>query len=208
MQALRICVVSETRVHREALSKILSHWEAVDWTGHAGSLAEVAGHLERPCPDVVLIDVTTVDGATVREAQERAAHPRLIAVGVPDQDVDFSPWIEAGIAGYVPREASFHELVNAIRAVSTGEAWLPRRIGARLIEDVTAMARGHGHGASAAQLTTRELQVLKLVAEGLANKEIAANLYIELSTVKNHVHSILIKLGAHTRTEAAALVRR
>jgi two-component system, NarL family, nitrate/nitrite response regulator NarL len=208
MQALRICVVSGTRVHREALSKILSHWNAIDWIGHASSLAEIAGQLDGPGPDVVLIDMATVDSATVREAQERTAHPGLIAFGVPDQYVDFSPWIEAGIAGYLSRDASLSELVKAIRAVSTGETWLPPRIGARLIDALAATARGHRGAAGGGHLTTRELQVLRLLAEGLANKEIAANLYIELSTVKNHVHSILTKLGAHTRTEAAAFVRR
>jgi DNA-binding NarL/FixJ family response regulator len=129
-----------------------------------------------------------------------------VTLGVDDGDDDVLAWAEAGVSGYVARDASFEDLVETVRAVARGELRCSPRLAATLLRRVTALAGDAPH--SATRLTQREREISSLLEAGLSNKEIAGRLYIELPTVKNHVHNILRKVGASRRGEAAALLRR
>jgi DNA-binding NarL/FixJ family response regulator len=115
---------------------------------------------------------------------------------------------EAGIAGYVDRDASLRDLVATVRSVARGELLCSPRIAARLMRRVAELADQPRPPQTPAHLTRREREVVALIDEGLSNKEIAQRLNIELPTVKHHVHNVIEKLGVRSRLQAAAHVRR
>ena len=117
------------------------------------------------------------------------------------------PLAEAGIAGWVTREASVDDLRATVASAAAGEAVFSPRLAASLLRRVAALASERRVGAQATPLTRRQREILALIDEGLSNKEIARRLSIEVATVKNHVHNILEKLEVTRRAEAAALVR-
>jgi two-component system nitrate/nitrite response regulator NarL len=158
-------------------------------------------------PDLVLVDVSDADGlGTLRELALATPETPLLAVGVRDSDKEVLACIEAGAIGYITRDASLAELADTAHAVLRGETMASPRIVASLMRRVATLS-ANGRRGGVAQLTSRELEVVELIERGLSNKEIAAQLSIAVTTVKNHVHSILEKLHVHRRGEAASLVR-
>ena len=155
--------------------------------------------------DVILADGSTDAGIAAITALAAPPAPVLvIAPEVPARGV--VACARAGVSGFVHRGAAISEVVAAVIAVARGETICPPTIAAVLLECFGA-AGSRLHGYDLTRLTTRERQILDLIDQGMSNKEIATALYIELSTVKNHVHSILEKLGARRRSEAAARIR-
>lgn len=158
-------------------------------------------------PEVVLVDVTGTGGLSkLRELALARPDTRLLAVGVRDSDGDVLACIEAGAIGYVTRDASLAELADAAHAAVRGETSASPHIIASLMQRVAALS-ANGRRGGVAELTSRELEVVELIERGLSNKEIAAQLSIAVTTVKNHVHSILEKLHVQRRGEAASLLR-
>jgi len=206
-QTVRLVIAAEIRLYREGLSSLLSPEGDVVVVGTAAEPGETLRAVTELRPDVALIDLGTERGlATVRALRREAPDIRLVTLGVDDADDDVLVWAEAGVSGYVARDASFEDLVETVRAVARGELRCSPRLAATLLRRVTTLA-GEARPA-ATTLTRREREISSLLEAGLSNKEIASRLYIELPTVKNHVHSILKKVGAHRRGEAAALLRR
>jgi DNA-binding NarL/FixJ family response regulator len=163
--------------------------------------------LQEVRPDIVLLDVRVENGKPTLGALIPSLPGKVVAIGVVEAAEDVVACAEAGIAGYVPREGSLCDLLNTIDRVAADELPCPPRIAASLANRLAALSTHGSDGPAAAQLTNREREVLRLINDGLANKEIASRLSIELSTVKNHVHNILEKLGTHRRGEAAAKFR-
>jgi two-component system, NarL family, nitrate/nitrite response regulator NarL len=131
----------------------------------------------------------------------------VLALTVPNRETEILAFAEAGIAGFVTLEASVAELVEAIESVARGEALCSPSVAAALLRRLASLAHSRTSADPTGPLTAREREILALIDEGLSNKQIAQRLRIELPTVKNHVHHILVKLGADRRAEAAALVR-
>jgi DNA-binding NarL/FixJ family response regulator len=157
---------------------------------------------------VVLLDVTGRDGAGMAHAL-RAAHPAapIVALGVDECEPSIVACAEAGVAGYVTREASIRDLLSTIHSAARGELRCSPQIAAALSRRVAALAAERTAGRPYGGLSQRELDVADLLALGLSNREITARLSIELSTVKNHVHNILEKLGVRGRADVAAWAR-
>jgi two-component system, NarL family, nitrate/nitrite response regulator NarL len=203
----QVYVVSAMRVHREALSQALES-RGLRVVGAAGTVGDLIDDMADLRPDIALVDMSTADAAAVRRIRAEARRPRVVAVGLGETADEFLPCAEAGISGYVPQEGSLKDLVISIEGVASGEARLSPQVGAQLLERVAALAADSLRAFESTELTVREVQILELVQDGLSNKEIAARLQIELPTVKNHVHSILTKLGVRSRAQAAARKRR
>ena len=130
---------------------------------------------------------------------------KTIIIGVPDKEEDILTCIEQeGAAGYLLMNASLHDLLMSINAVMRGEALCSPRIASLAFDRVSALARqvDRGYSINESKLTRREAEIVRLIDEGLSNKEIAARLHIEVSTVKNHVHNILDKLHLRNRYSA------
>jgi DNA-binding NarL/FixJ family response regulator len=194
---IRVALVVDIGVYRDALARALADM-GFAVIGNAASGGE---------SDVALVDVTRARGLeTLRELAERAPGVRLIAVGVRDFEPDVLACIEAGAVGYVLRDASLEDLADAVHRAVRDEPLASPHLIATLMRRVAALA-ANGDRASFGQLTTREVEVVELIEKGLSNKEIAAQLSIAVTTVKNHVHSILEKLQVQRRGEAASLVR-
>jgi two-component system nitrate/nitrite response regulator NarL len=203
-----VFVVAPVRVYREELARGLDRSAELRVLGSAATGEEARDRVLSLGADVVLVDTSMPTGvAAARTIRQATAGAGLVALAAPEDDGSVIACAEAGVAAFVARDASLDELVATTRAVARGE--LPAhspRIAAALLRRVADGARPPAH-AVLAPLTSRERQIVALIDEGLSNKEIAARLCIELSTVKNHVHNLLEKLGVRGRAEAAARVR-
>ena len=189
----RLALVMETRAYRDAIARTLPRYGLT-----------VVDRSEDP--DVVLVDVALGGIAALRDVAATAQGVRAVAVGVRDVDQEVLNYIEAGAVGYVLLDASLDDLAEAAHRAVRDEPLASPQVIATLMRRVAALSEGGDH-ASVDGLTSRELEVAELIERGLSNKEIAAQLSIAVTTVKNHVHSILEKLNVHRRGEAASLVR-
>ena len=148
----------------------------------------------------MLMDMTLQHSARIVEAV-LAARPgvKVVALAVPESGPEVVACAEAGIAGYVSREASLDELGDTLRAALRGEAACSRQVTAHLLRHIALQARARRGTRIPRELTPREREVLHLLNTGMSNKQIAHSLDLQLSTVKNHVHSLLAKFGANGR---------
>ena len=158
-------------------------------------------------PDLVLLDVAAEERVPAIGALVAAVPDvRVVAFAVPETEDDIIACAEAGVAACVTREASIDELVATIERVGSGESLCSPQVAAVLLRRVATLAAARSDE-PAATLTSREREILDLIAEGLSNKQIGQVLCIQVPTVKNHVHNLLEKLEVHSRHEAAALLR-
>ena len=202
---IRVLVVSAIRLYREGLAESLARdgrFEIAGTADDTDACVRAVGVLE---PDVVLLDLTIADAVGAVRAVA-GSQTRLIALGVPEVESDVVEAAEAGVSGYVGRDASLRELVEAVECTARGESPCPPQITALLLGRIAATAR-RSPTDLAARLTPREAEIVELIDEGLSNKQIARRLSIEPATVKNHVHNILEKLDVTRRGEAAAALR-
>lgn len=205
---IRVAIVADTRLYREGLAHVLGRHPRLSVIATAARQDEALASLPQLEADVILVDMSMPDShSVVRVILERVPLGRVIALGVIEDGESVLGCAEAGVAGYVPREASIEDLVMVIESVARGEAICSPRVAASLLRRVAALAGGHGGELARAHLTGREGEIVRLIDRGLSNKEIARDLGIEVATVKNHVHNILEKLQVHRRGEAAARVR-
>jgi two-component system nitrate/nitrite response regulator NarL len=209
MQMIRIFVVADIRLYREGLAHMLAREQRFCIAGSAGAREEVVSRLRTTRAEIVLLDMAmTGSVGVVRALIEAAPDVKVVALAVTETEDEILSCAEAGIVGYVPRDGSVHDLIATIESVVRGEARCSPQITAALLRRVASLAAERRVEGPAAALTPRQLEIVRLIGQGLSNKEIARRLCIELSTVKNHVHSALEKLGTHRRAEAARLVRR
>jgi DNA-binding NarL/FixJ family response regulator len=197
----RIFVIAEVPLYCESLAHRLSDEAGFRVVGMATSGRAALGAIRESLPHIVLVDLATSSQLNhVRAIAAAAPGSRIIGLAVPETEHHVVDCARAGIAGYVPREASVTDLIRTVAQVQNGGAPCPPRIGAGVIsglDERDSVAQVPG-------LTPREQEVLCLVDQGLSNKSIARRLEIEVPTVKNHVHHILEKLHVHRRGEAAA----
>jgi DNA-binding NarL/FixJ family response regulator len=205
--AVRILIVSDVALHREGIACLLGPCEHLEVVGTLASGAITTQAPENLAADIVLIDLPSAQAYAAAPAL-CAAYPeaRLIALGVSETEDAIIRCAEAGICGYSTPEACAEELVAVIDGVGRGEFACPPRIAGQLMQHVGALAGGPRE-ARLKRLTAREREIVEMISEGLANKEIARRLCLELPTVKSHVHNILDKLQVRNRTEAANAVR-
>ena len=201
---IRILVVTDIRLYRDGLAELLARraWLAV--VGTADSRATAVAEARALSPDVILVDQAMPDGgAVIQDLRAVVPLPKVLVLGVAETEGDVIACAEAGASGYVGREASFDDLVAAVESAGRGELLCSPRAAASLMRRVALRAAGNSESGSVGRLTIREGQIVRLIEQGLSNKEIASRLGIEVATVKNHVHNVLEKLHVHRRAEAA-----
>jgi len=184
--------------------------EVIAEAANGAEAVEVVTHLT---PDVVLMDVRMpqVDGiAAARTILEVIPTVHVIMLTVSDEEDDLYDAIKAGATGYLLKEISIEEVADAIRAVVSGQSLISPSMASKLLTEFTNLAKkaDEKQAVPSPRLTDRELEVLKLVAQGMSNREIASELYISENTVKNHVRNILEKLHLHSRMEAVVYAVR
>lgn len=205
---ITILLVDDQALFREGLRTLLSVWDDLQVVGEAGNGREAVERAIALRPDVVLMDLRmpVLDGvAATRRLQETVPDSRVIVLTTFDDDEHVFDGLRAGAVGYLLKDVSSEKLVEAIRATARGDSFLQPSVAARVVAEFARMnsTAPRANDALAEPLSERELEILQIVATGASNKEIAAQLYIAEGTVKNHVTSILGKLGVRDRTQAA-----
>jgi two-component system, NarL family, nitrate/nitrite response regulator NarL len=207
----RLVVAAEVRLYREGLTEILSRRPEAEVVGTAATGEEALAEIGSTKPDLLLLDLSMPGAARVRdEARALVPETRLVALAVDESEATVLACAEAGMAGYVDCRASVDDLIGILHCVLRGELPCPPRIAGYLFRRVGALSQAAPAPPpppAADLLTRRERQVLGLIDQGFSNKEIARRLHIGVSTVKNHVHNLLTKLGAQRRGAAAARLR-
>jgi len=206
---MKIIIVDDHVLFREGLASIVRSEPDIEVVGMAGKVrdaVEMAGILK---PDIILMDFTLPDGTGADATRQiLSKHPecKIVFLTMSEEDEDLFAAIRSGAKGYLLKDMQPKKLVAALRAVQQGESALSRSMTMRVMEELSRTKKQEYP--QDATLTHRELDVLRDLASGMSNQEIARHLFISENTVKYHVHSILEKLNLPDRREAADYARK
>ena len=215
---IKVIVFSDIKIYRDGIGSALAGTGQIDVIGAESRFDDAAiDKIRLESPDVILLDMTMQDSCSLaHEVKRLFAQAKIVALAVPENETNIVRCAEAGIAGYVAREASMDELIATVIGARRGEFCCPPRIAAHVFNKFHDIACSElNQSAPPASrdprelitaLTRREQQIFSLMANGLSNKHISRDLNIEVSTVKNHVHNILVKLDVKSRAGAVSLV--
>ncbi|SDF33252.1 DNA-binding response regulator, NarL/FixJ family, contains REC and HTH domains [Lentzea fradiae] len=206
---IRVLVVDDQAMIRESFRVALDSQSDVDVVGEAGTGAEAVALTRDLAPDVVLMDVRmpVMDGleATRLITGSGEAPPKVLVLTTFDLDEHVYGALRAGASGFMLKDSPLSDLINAVRVVASGHALFAPSITRRLVAAYADRAPGKPDGTALRHLTPREAEVLRLVARGLSNAEIAEALTIAEQTAKSHVSRVLTKLGLRDRAQAVVL---
>jgi DNA-binding NarL/FixJ family response regulator len=207
---ITVAIVDDNRLVRDALAAMLGRLPDVQVVAAASANAEV---LDQGTPDVLLLDagVRDEDSLNVADAiAKRRTGTKVVMMDLMPTNEDIVQFVNAGVAGFVLKDATFEEFVATIRAVAAGDKVLPPRMTETLFSQIAGGGDSYGRERvlDDVRMTRREREVIELIGEGLSNKEIAQRLNIAAHTVKSHVRNVMEKLALHTRLQIAAYSRR
>ena len=206
---IRVVIADDHPIVRDGLRKLLSIEEDIDIVGEAADGQELLDHMEEWRPDVILLDLRmpNTDGLTALQTLNSTNNPAKVIILTASEDKnEFVQAMKLGCAGIVLKQTSADLIVKSIRKVHAGEIWLDAHTTAavmRQFASAEAAAASGIKGRERAPLSTREREIVALVAQGYKNKEMAEKMFISEQTVKNHLHNIFDKLGVSDRLELA-----
>jgi DNA-binding NarL/FixJ family response regulator len=206
-KSVGILIVDDHEVVRMGLRTLLEKRDGFTVVGEAGTAEEALRVARQSQPDVVIMDIRLPDGNGVqacREIREELPDTRVIMLTSYADDEALFGSIMAGASGYMLKQVRGQNLAEAIEKVANGESLLDPAVTSRVLERMRGLAAGGGDELAA--LSPQERKILTLIAEGMTNKEIAADVFLSDKTVKNYVSSILSKLNLRRRSEAAAFI--
>ena len=214
-EPIRAMIVDDHALFRRGLEMVLEEEPDIELVGQASDGAEAVEKAAESLPDVVLMDIRMPRSSGIeacRAMKEAAPSAKIVILTISDEEEDLFEAIRAGASGYLLKDIPLDEVADAVRAVHGGQSLInPSMAGKLLTEFATLANRDNEERAQevpAPRLTEREMQVLKLVARGMNNRDIAKELFISENTVKNHVRNILEKLQIHSRMEAVMVAVR
>jgi len=212
---IRVLVVDDHALFRRGLEMVLAEESDIELVGEASDGAEAVAKAGEALPDVVLMDIRMPKSSGIeacRAMKEVAPSAKIVMLTISDEEEDLFEAIRAGASGYLLKDIPYDEVADVVRAVYGGQSLINPSMAAKLLTEFAALAKRDGEERAeqvpAPKLTDREMEVLRLVARGMNNRDIAKELFISENTVKNHVRNILEKLQIHSRMEAVMIAVR
>lgn len=196
----RVMIVDDHEIVRRGIAEIVDRDDALEVVAEAGSVADAVRRADLVRPDVILVDLQLPDGTGIDIMNQlRASHPQILPVVLTsfDDDEALAESLQAGARAYLLKTVHGAEISDVVRAVASGRV---------LLDERTVTRRRADHDDPTAELTNAERKVLDLIGDGLSNREIGARLGVAEKTVKNHITSLLAKMGLQRRTQVAAWV--
>ncbi|MDQ3951610.1 MAG: response regulator transcription factor [Actinomycetota bacterium] len=211
--AIRVLIVDDHALFRRGLQMVLEGEPDIDVVGEASDGHEAIERAEATTPDVVLMDVRMPKRSGIeatRTIKDTLPSTKILMLTISDEEADLYEAIKAGASGYLLKEISIEEVASAVRQVQAGQSLISPSMASKLLNEFAAMVKRRDERTQVPgpRLTERELEVLKLVAKGMNNRDIGTELFISENTVKNHVRNILEKLHLHSRMEAVVYAVR
>jgi two-component system NarL family response regulator len=212
-ESLRVLIVDDHGLFRKGLQMVLQQEPDLEVVGEGADGQEAVEKAQELMPDVVLMDVRMPKRGGIEATQqikELLPHAKILMLTISDEEADLYDAIKAGAAGYLLKEIPSEEVADAIRGVWAGQSRISPSMAAKLLTEFQAMSKRAEERSQlpSPKLTEREMEVLRLVAKGLNNRDIAKDLFISENTVKNHIRNILEKLQLHSRMEAVVYAVR
>jgi two-component system NarL family response regulator len=214
-EPIRVLIVDDHALFRRGLQMVLAEEADIEVVGEASDGAEAVEKAGQALPDVVLMDIRMPRSSGIeacRAMKELSPSAKIVMLTISDEEEDLFEAIRAGAMGYLLKDIPYDEVADVVRAVHGGQSLINPSMAAKLLAEFAAMATRDGSEPAeqvpAPRLTDREIEVLKLVARGMNNRDIAKELFISENTVKNHVRNILEKLQIHSRMEAVMIAVR
>jgi DNA-binding NarL/FixJ family response regulator len=214
-EPIRVLIVDDHALFRRGLEMVLEEEDDIELVGQASDGAEARERASESLPDVVLMDIrmpksTGIDAC--RAMKEAAPSTKIVMLTISDEEEDLFEAIRAGASGYLLKDIPLDEVAEAVRSVHGGQSLISPAMAGKLLTEFATLARRPDEErvqqVPPPKLTDREMEVLKLVAKGMNNRDIARELFISENTVKNHVRNILEKLQIHSRMEAVMIALR
>jgi two-component system NarL family response regulator len=211
-EAIRVLLVDDHALFRRGLQATLALEPGIVVVGECGDGREALDRAAETLPDVILMDVRMPrhDGIQACSAiKEAVPSAKILMLTMSEDEADLYEAIKAGASGYLLKDLPIDEVASSIRAVHTGQSLISPTLASKLLTEFAAMVkRGDSAPVPNPRLTPREMEVLRLVARGMNNRDIARDLFISENTVKNHVRNMLEKLQLHSRMEAVVYAVR
>ncbi|TIW15598.1 MAG: response regulator transcription factor [Mesorhizobium sp.] len=203
---IRIAIVDDHPLFREGVARSLGEIGGFELVGEGASAEDAERLVRASMPDILLLDISMPGGGLSALASILSAMPeqKIVMLTVSETNADVAQALKAGARGYVLKGVGSKALAEILRDVANGQSYVSPSLSARLLSDLLQPTGSKPD--PLAQLTGREAEILKLVAEGLSNKEVAARLSLQEKTVKHHMTRVLAKLNVRNRTEAALLM--
>ncbi len=214
-EPIRTMIVDDHALFRRGLEMVLDEEPDIELVGQASDGAEAVEKAAESLPDVVLMDIRMPRSSGIeacRAMKEAAPSAKIVILTISDEEEDLFEAIRAGASGYLLKDIPLDEVADTVRAVHGGQSLINPSMAGKLLTEFAVLAKRDDEERAqelpAPRLTEREMQVLKLVARGMNNRDIAKELFISENTVKNHVRNILEKLQIHSRMEAVMVAVR
>jgi DNA-binding NarL/FixJ family response regulator len=212
---IRVLIVDDHALFRRGLEMVLAEEPDIELVGEASDGAEAVAKAGEALPDVVLMDIRMPKSSGIeacRAMKEVVPSAKIVMLTISDEEEDLFEAIRAGASGYLLKDIPYDEVADVVRAVHGGQSLINPSMAAKLLTEFAALAKREGEERAQEvpppKLTDREMEVLRLVARGMNNRDIAKELFISENTVKNHVRNILEKLQIHSRMEAVMIAVR
>ncbi|WP_095083843.1 response regulator [Mesorhizobium sophorae] len=207
--AIRIAIIDDHPLFREGVTRSLTEIGGFEMVGEGATAQDAERIVSTVRPDILLLDISMPGGGLTAVASILASHPaqKIVMLTVSEANADVTRALNAGVRGYVLKGVGSRALADILHSVAAGESYLSPTLSARLLSDLQSLQPTDGIVDRLRQLTERQAEILRLVAEGLSNKEVALRLELQEKTVKHHMTGVLSKLNVRNRTEAALMMR-